>query len=338
MGFLVSRIEASFPAIITWRVFLGYRMLSSVETSLFSWGSYGRLGRIAYFCNKKINQNRSCMKRLVFAFCVSLSLVGGLIACGDDTTVNEVPDQVTFGDYQFTCVDASTKNPVLDTLRFSAVGGTFSYDISLRRERFENGVSTGVFEYVSPSAFTIEGSSGFTPKLASSNAEHAATLSFAVDENQDPQQALEGNVVISASGNRMTLPIKQAAATMDLIGDPAIYHTALADKVIYLDHKGDTIQFEAVLATPYAINGNLVEDMLWTKEDAKFSYSLSDDTWIKVVDVTSGGPGIFVLHIATVPTPDTYNAVLTLHFEWDGQSYKKDVNLQSTEVFHVEFN
>ena len=136
MGFLVSRIEASFPAIITWRVFLGYRMLSSVETSLFSWGSYGRLGRIAYFCNKKNNQIISCMKRLVFAFCVSLSLGGGLIACGDDTTVNEVPDQVTFGDYQFTCVDASTKNPVLDTLRFSAVGGTFSYDISLRRERF----------------------------------------------------------------------------------------------------------------------------------------------------------------------------------------------------------
>ena len=277
------------------------------------------------------------MKRILFA--LGGFLLAGLFACGDDAKDPELPAKVvSFGDYQFTCVDATTKNPVLDTLRFEAVGGTYSSDISLRRERIEDGVATGVYEYINPTEFLMESSMGFTPQLEFSNAEHAVTLIYKVPENRDPDNAILGSVVISASGNRLTLPVKQQAAVFSLIGEPAIYHTGQADKVIYLDHKGATTNFEAALATPYAINGTQVEDRLWTKEEAEFSYSLSDDTYIKVVGVSSEIPGVYVLCIETVPSSDTHNAVLTLKFVWEGQTYTKQVNLQSTEVFHVDFN
>lgn len=273
--------------------------------------------------------------RFLSVLCV-LTL-GLFSACGDDSNQPEWPaKEVTFSAYHFSCADATTKSPVTDTLRFAALGGSYAYDISFRRERIEGGIATGIYEYISPSSISFAGGDGFNPSLGSSNTDHSATLSFQVVENVDPEQALESSVVITAGTERVTLPVKQEAATLTLIGDPSIYHTALADPVVYLDHKGDTIPFEAVLATPYQINGKLVEDMLWTKEDALFTYTLSDDTWIQVLDVSQTEPGVFVLRIATVPTRDTYDAVLTLRFEWQGEVFTKEMHLQSTEVFHVD--
>ena len=272
--------------------------------------------------------------RFYFALCV-LTL-GLLTACGEDSNQPELPaKEVTFSSYKFTCVDATTKSPVTDTIRFSAVGGSYSYAISFRRERIESGVATGTYEYITPSSIQVEGGAGFHPQVVASNTEHSATLSFNVGENSDPDKALVESVVIKAGSEQVTLPVKQEAAEMTLLGEPAIYHTAQEEKVVYLDHKGDTIRFEVALARPYAINGQQVPDMLWTEEEAELAYHLSDDTWIKVVDVTMTIPGVYELHIATVPTPDTYNATLSLRFDWEGQTFLKEVQLQSTEVFHI---
>ena len=80
--------------------------------------------------------------RFLSVLCV-LTL-GLFSACGDDSNQPEWPaKEVTFSAYHFSCADATTKSPVTDTLRFAALGGSYAYDISFRRERIEGGVATG---------------------------------------------------------------------------------------------------------------------------------------------------------------------------------------------------
>lgn len=115
-------------------------------------------------------------------------------------------------------------------------------------------------------------------------------------------------------------------------------HTGMEEKMIYLDHKGDTVDFQVAYAVHYSLNGKQDDDMYWCEEDATFSFALSDSTWIRVIGVEERDPGIFNLKIETVADPErgTHDATLTLSFIWNGKLYSKEVALQSTQVFHIE--
>lgn len=259
-------------------------------------------------------------------------------SCGDDP-VNEIPSvkDTSYGSYEWVCLDTNTKSQLGDTLRLSAIGGTFTYEIACRRAIFEDGVATGGYDYVDPAGINISGPEGYNLKAVASKENQSLSLTLTVGENLDYDKAVIDKLVMSYNGERHTLPTRQDAALFERVDDHWIYYQNEPEKVIYLDHKGDTTQVETALAVHYAINGKPEDKNFWAEEDATLSYSLSDDEWIKIDGYQKIAEGVFGLNVITIPTEETHSAELTLRYEWRGERFERKVWLTSTEVFHITF-
>ena len=276
-------------------------------------------------------------KWLLICWTTLVAMVGS--SCGDDPG-NEIPGvkETSYGSYEWVCLDTNTKSPLGDTLRLSAIGGTFTYEIACRRAIFEDGVATGGYDYADPAMINISAPLGYDPKVVASKQDHCVSLTLTVGENLDSGRTIIDKLVMSYNDERLTLPTRQDAALFERVGDHWIYYKNEPERVLYLDHDGDTTQIETALAVHYSINGKPEDKFFWAEEDATLSYSLSDDEWIQIDGYQEIAEGVFGLNVITVPTPETHSAELTLRYEWRGERFEKKLWLTSTEVFHVTFD
>lgn len=244
----------------------------------------------------------------------------------------------TLGEYEW---DFSLKGAVggmPDTLFMTALGGDAEYSFMVRRKVYEDGIFSGRYAYTKAEDISCSEAKSFHPTLRAEDGKEAVTLCISAEEWTDFRAPRIEQLKLSVGKSSLTIPIKQEAATFERLGEHIILHTGMEEKIIYLDHKGDTVDFQTAYAVQYSLNGKKDDDTYWCEEDATFSFALSDSTWIRVIGVEEREPGIFNLRIATVPDPErgTHDATLTLSFIWNGKLYSKEVALQSTQVFHVE--
>ena len=134
------------------------------------------------------------------------------------------------------------------------------------------------------------------------------------------------------------MPVKQEKALLTIGDDYFVMHPDYDKKEVYLDNKGDIIDFRCALASSYYINGVKNPDV-WCDEDCSFSYDLEENDWIKIVDCLTddGTTGLYNLRIESVRDEENgeHTAMLTLRFELNGRTFEKQLLLVSTEVYHV---
>lgn len=265
------------------------------------------------------------------------------VSCSDSTeSIPEVPAVLTYGDYELSCVEMATKLDRPDTLFLSPYAGVTDFEVTVRRRVLSDGVFNGEYQYVPSSEINVTVSNpSYAATLAAGSDTRSSRLSLTAPVNMDYEQAVLSSVTFTVPGSSLSMPIKQAEAEVVIDDDYFVLHTDFDRNVIYLDNKGDVVDFRCALASSMYING--IKDLeYWCDEECTFSYSLEENDWIRVADCVMDPEteGMRVLRIVTEPDPDNgdHPAVLTLRFDLKGRVFEKKVNLLSTEVFHVSFD
>lgn len=274
------------------------------------------------------------MKKLLYIS----AFLGCMMGCSDDSVIPDVPPVITYGTYEISCVEIASKTAVTDTIVLSPYGGTFQYDLSVKREVVQDGVATGTYQYADLNQVSITGADAFTPVLKPSSDAKGATLELTAPENGDWDHAVYETLKVTVGNSSFSFPVKQQAGEVRLGTEYFIAHPGMEDPVTYLDVKGDTLDYEVGLATEMWINEKLQTPTYWCMEDCDaFSYTLSDNTWIQIESCEEKLPGIYTLRIIAKkdPAEGTHGAKLKLKFERGEFVYVKEIELCSTRIFHI---
>jgi lipoprotein len=276
-------------------------------------------------------------KKIFFA----LPLMVSFISCSSDS--DPIVESVTYGDYELSCVESATKRTMADTLFLSPLAGSTEYDMFIRRKVLSNATFKGEYEYVRPSDIRVScGSETFSVDFKPGDDGRIAGFTLSAPENRNFDNPVLSSVTFSFPDAVLSMPVKQNPAEIVVGDDYFILHPDCDKRAVYLDNKGDTIDFQCALASTYYINGNKVPDLFWCDEEASFSYELAENEWIRVLDCTpdKDTDGMYVLRIESVADVmnGDHSGVLKLSFTLNGKTYSKDVQLISTEVYHVDWN
>lgn len=264
--------------------------------------------------------------------------LAAFVSCSDSSEV--IP--VTYGEYELTCVESVSKKDMTDTLFLSPLAGVTQYDVCIRRKVLTGEAFEGEYEYVVPSAVRLaDGSDKFSVSFTPAMNGRVSGLALSATANMDIYNPILSRMTFSVPGTELSMPIKQHKAELIIDDDYFVMHPDMESKELYLDNKGDTIDFKCALASSYYVNGVKSTD-LWCNENCTFDYELEVNDWIKVLECIPDKEvaGLFNLRIESVEDPDRgdHPASLSLRFSLDGKPYEKKVHLLSTEVFHIDWN
>lgn len=265
----------------------------------------------------------------------ALSMVW-LASCSDSSEIDPV---VTYGEYELSCIESDTKKAMTDTLYLSPLAGATNYEVTVRRQVLTDGAFSGEYEYVRPSSVEVSTADNlFTVGANPGTDGHVSCFSLTATENSDYYNPVLSSVSINIPGTSFSMPVKQEKAELVIDSDYHVLHPDHEASVVYLDNKGDIVDFPCALASSFYVNGKKSTEV-WCNEECTFSYEMEENEWIKVLDCTpdKNTGGLYVLRIESVQDIENgdHPAELKLRFTLDGKDYEKNVRLLSTEVYHV---
>lgn len=258
------------------------------------------------------------------------------VSCSDSSEIDPV---LTYGEYELSCVESETKKAMADTLYLSALAGVTNYEVTVRRQVLTDGAFNGKYEYVRPSSVKVSTANDLFTVGVNPDADGQVTcFSLTATENSDYFNPVLSSVSIAVSGTFFSMPVKQEKAELVIDSDYHILHPDHDASVVYLDNKGDIVDFPCALASSFYVNGKKSNEV-WCNEECAFSYEMEENEWIKVLDCTpdKNTAGLYVLRIESVRDIENgdHPAELKLSFTLNGKNYEKNVRLLSTEVYHV---